>query len=44
MQFFVRIWVEVDAEDAEDAHRKAVAGEWEFDSVDEDGIIAGEDF
>lgn len=42
-QYLVRIWVEVEADSPADAHRKAVAGEWDLDVVDESGIFLAEE-
>lgn len=42
-QYLVRMWVEVEADSPEQAHRKAVAGDWEFDAIDEDGIVLAEE-
>jgi hypothetical protein len=39
-QYFVKVWVEVDADSEEEAYRKAASGEWLSDSIDSDGVSA----
>jgi hypothetical protein len=44
MQYFVKIWVEVDADTEEEAYALALRGEWVSDSVERDSVVLGESF